>query len=159
MGGGRRLLSEELGSYLPRLTSVTMGRLHAVLGVVMVAIALGSCTGAQTPPEGRQPSARPSPRAVTGVDTERAGLEVGVPYRIEFYTHCGIDFWTKFDGSYWDAVDHDNSTGNPPRGLGNPYDFGTMTLLSENDARYVSESGRAFRFTRAEERPKGMVCF
>ena len=135
-----------------------MGRRRTALGVVMSALALGSCTGGQAPPEGRQPSASPSPRAVTGADTERAGVRAGVPYRIEFYTHCGIDFWTRFDGSYWDAVNYDNSTGNPPPGLGNPYDFGTMTLLSENEAQYVSESGKVIRFTRAAKRPKGMVC-
>jgi hypothetical protein len=125
----------------------------------MVAIALGSCTGDQAPPEGRQPSASPSPRVITGVDTEKAGLEVGVPYRIELYTHCGIDFWTRFDGSYWDAVNYDNSTGNPPPGLGNPYDLGTMTLLSEEEAQYVSESHKVIRFTRAPERRRGMDCF
>jgi hypothetical protein len=136
-----------------------MARRRTILGVVTVALALGSCTGGGAPPEGRQAAASPSPRPVDGVDTEKAGLEVGVPYRIELYTHCGIDFWTRFDGSYWDAVKHDNSTGNPPQGLGNPYDFGTMTLLSEIEAEYVSESGKVFRFTRAAERPKGMVCF
>jgi hypothetical protein len=100
-----------------------------------------------------------SESAVEGVDTKKVGLEVGVPYRIELYTHCGIDFWTQFDGSYWDAVKYDNSTGNPPQGLGNPSDFGTMTLLSKREAEYVSESGKVFRFTRAAERPKGMICF
>jgi hypothetical protein len=93
------------------------------------------------------------------VDTEKAGLKAGVPYRIELYTPCGIDFWTRFDGSYWDAVGYDNSTGNPPEGLGNPTDFGTMTLVSEKVAQYVSESGKTIRFVRAAERPKGRVCF
>jgi hypothetical protein len=101
----------------------------------------------------------PQPSPVNGVDTERAGLEVGVPYRIQLYTHCGIDFWTRFDGSYWDAVGYDNSSGIPPEGLGNPYDHGSMTLLSHNEARYVSQSGTVIRFTRAAERPKGMACF
>jgi hypothetical protein len=93
------------------------------------------------------------------LDTRRGGLEVGVPYRIELYTHCGIDYWTRFDGSYWDAVGYDNSTGNPPSGLGNPVDFGTMTLLSEDEAEYVSDSGTVIRFVRASERPEGMACF
>jgi hypothetical protein len=34
-----------------------------------------------------------------------------------------------------------------------------MTLISEKEAQYVSESGKVIRFTRAAERPKGMVCF
>jgi hypothetical protein len=129
-----------------------------LLGPVMVALALCSCTGGEGPPERRQPPASPSPRPVEGVNTEKPGLKVGVPYRIELYTHCGIDYWTRFDGSYWDAVKYDNSTGNPPHGLGNPVDFGTMTLLSRNEAEYVSESGKVFAFTRAVERPKGMTC-
>jgi hypothetical protein len=124
----------------------------------VVALSLGSCTGDQARPEGRDVSGNPSPRVVTGVDTERTGLKVGVPYRIELYTHCGIDFWTRFDGSYWDAVGYDNSPGNPPEGLGNPTDFGTMTLGSEKEAQYVSESGKTIRFVRAAERPKGMGC-
>jgi hypothetical protein len=93
------------------------------------------------------------------VDTEKSGLEVGVPYQIELYTHCGIDFWTRFDGSYWDALGYDNGTGNPPPGLGNPFDRGTMTLLSHEEARYVSQSGMAIRFARAAGRPEAMSCF
>jgi hypothetical protein len=127
-------------------------------GLLIVSLALASCTEGQAPSKGRQPPASPSPQAVTGVDTEKAGLKVGVPYRIEFYTHCGIDFWTRFDGSYWDAVGYDNSSGNPPPGLGNPYDFGTMTLLSHKEAQYVSESGKVIRLTRTADRPKGMGC-
>jgi hypothetical protein len=137
---------------------VTMRRWRSALGVVLVALLLGSCTGDEGRPQGSV-SGTPSPRAVTGVDTEKAGLEVGVPYRIELYTHCGIDFWTRFDGSYWDAVNYDNSTGNPPPGLGNPYDLGTMTLLSEEEAQYVSESGKVIGLVRAGKRPSGMVCF
>lgn len=91
--------------------------------------------------------------------TERAGLEIGVPYGIDLYTHCGIDFWTRFDGSYWDAVGYDNSTGNPPEGLGNPSDSGTMTLLSEDEAEYVSASGKVIRFVRVPKRPEGLACF
>lgn len=93
------------------------------------------------------------------LDTREAGLDVGVPYRIELYTHCGIDFWTRFDGSYWDAVGYDNSSGNPPPGLGNPVDFGTMTLVSRDEAEYVSDAGKVIRFVRAAERPQGMVCY
>jgi hypothetical protein len=101
----------------------------------------------------------PSPEPATGVNTKKGGLEVGVPYRIDLYTHCGIDFWTRFDGNYWDAVGYDNGTGNPPEGLGNPYDRGTMTLLSEDVAEYVSRSGKLIRFERAADRPEGMACY
>jgi hypothetical protein len=135
-----------------------MRRWRTALGVVVVALSLASCTGDQARPEGHV-SGTPSPRAVTGVDTEKAGRDLSVPYRIEFYTHCGIDFWTRFDGSYWDAVGYNNNSGNPPEGLGNPVDFGTMTLVSENEAQYVSESGKVIRLVRAAKRPRGMACF
>jgi hypothetical protein len=94
-----------------------------------------------------------------GVDTERGGLQIGVPYRLRLYTHCGIDFWTRFDGSYWNALGYNNRRGNPPDGLGNPSDPGVITLVTRDSARYVSESGLAIDFVRAQGRPAGMVCY
>jgi hypothetical protein len=125
--------------------------------VVVVALSLASCTADRAQPEG-QVSGASSPRVVTVADTEKAGLTLGVTYRIELYTHCGIDFWTRFDGSYWDAVGYNNNSGNPPKRLGNPVDLGTMTLVSENESQYVSESGEVIRLVRAAKRPKRMDC-
>jgi hypothetical protein len=126
--------------------------------LVIVAGLVASCTGG--PEQGRAPRANPAMSPVQRVDTKRAGLEIGVPYRIEVYTHCGIDFWTKFDGSYWDAINHDNESGNPPKGLANPLDFGTMSLISRDRARYESASGRVFLFRREPQRqPSGMIGF
>jgi hypothetical protein len=148
----RRGLAAKLGVVVTSLLIASAG-----VAIVVVAFLPGAQDrSAQDLPLG---AGSPNRSPVSGVDTERAGLEVGVPYRIDLYTHCGIDFWTRFDGSYWDAVGYDNSSGNPPEGLGNPYDHGSMTLLSEKEARYVSQSGKVIRFTRAAERPKGMACF
>ncbi len=128
----------------------------AAAGVLL----LVSCTGDPHPPSARGTSAGADQRPVTGVKTRRPGLEVGVPYRIDLYTHCGIDHWTRFDGSFWDAVGYDNRSGNPPRFLGNPSDRGVMTLLSRDEAVYESSSGRLIRFERGpKRRPPGMVCF
>ena len=122
---------------------------------IVLGFVLASCTSASHPESARGP--RPSPNPVRGVNTSREGLEIGVPYRIELHTHCGIDFWTRFDGSFWDAVHHNNNTGNPPRGLGNPVDVGTMMLTSEDEAEYRSAAGRIFLFRRGPERqPRGM---
>jgi hypothetical protein len=126
--------------------------------IIVLGFALASCR--DDPEHVSEAAPGPSEQPVRGANTERKGLEIGIPYRIELYTHCGIDFWTRFDGNYWDAVDHDNSSGNPPKGLGNPYDLGTMTLTSSDEAEYRSATGRVFLFRRGpERRPEGLVCF
>jgi hypothetical protein len=43
--GAWAMFRRELSSCLPGLTFLTMGRRQTVLGVVMVALTLGSCTG------------------------------------------------------------------------------------------------------------------
>jgi len=75
----------------------------------------------------------------------------GVKYGFRLYSHCGLDYPTgpDFDGSFWRSVGPgDDGSGNPPAGFANPYDTGTMTLLSAQLAEYHGWSGATMRFTR-----------
>jgi hypothetical protein len=75
----------------------------------------------------------------------------GVAYQFRLYTHCGLNYPTgpDFDGSFWESVGAgDDGSANPPPGFGNPFDNGTMTLLSANLAEYRSSQGVVMRFTR-----------
>lgn len=81
-----------------------------------------------------------------------AGVEVGVSYPYELYTHCGIrDAY--FDGRLWVAkpVLSDGSD-NPPEGWDNPDDVGTMRLVSPDAATFDNAAGRTAKFAPA---PKG----
>ena len=57
-------------------------------------------------------------------------VQIGVPNAFRLYTHCGPDWRTFFDGSYWDLA----SPVQP--GLGDPYQDGAMTLMATNEARF-----------------------
>ena len=77
----------------------------------------------------------------------------GVSYRIELYTHCGLD-WPPamdFDGSFWDPIGPGPASdghGNPPAGFGNPIDRGTITLISPTLAQYRSSTGTVMQWRR-----------
>lgn len=75
-------------------------------------------------------------------------VEKGKPYAISIYTHCGIDTYLDFDGSFWDALEpaHRNAA-NPPPGVGNPGQNGNMTLIDDNHARFEFGT-RVFYFHR-----------
>ncbi len=80
-------------------------------------------------------------------------VTVGVPYRFQLYTHCGLD-WplaVDFDGSFWDPIGPgpaSDGSGNPPSGYGNPFDQGTMTLISPTLTQYRSSGGKVMQFSR-----------
>lgn len=82
----------------------------------------------------------------------------GRPYRFNLYTHCGADHNTDFDGSFWRVIMGAPSTQyltgadepklSAPRGTGDPYDIGTMTLVLDDLATYRSATGRQLLFVR-----------
>jgi hypothetical protein len=85
----------------------------------------------------------------------------GVRYQFRLYTHCGLNGPTgpDFDGSFWTSVGPgDDGSGNPPAGFGNPFDIGTMTLVSANVAEYRSSSGASVRFTRQASTKSAGLC-
>jgi hypothetical protein len=75
---------------------------------------------------------------------------VGQEYSHELYTHCGI-LETRFAGRYWVTSPelHDGSH-NPPAGWGNPFQRGTMRLLSRTKAEFRDDAGHVVLFTLRE---------
>jgi hypothetical protein len=68
-----------------------------------------------------------------------AAAGYGRPYPL--YTHCGIDE-ARIGGHYFEAVHPlSDGAGNPPAGWGNPYQQGTMLLLSPAVAVFSDDAG------------------
>jgi hypothetical protein len=73
-----------------------------------------------------------------------APVATGVEY--SFSTgHCGLDYLTDFDGSFWHRSDPNNSDEAP---FFSNEDSGTMTLVSHDRAIYKSSSGRRVALLR-----------
>ena len=119
-----------------------MRRVLAALGLV---VALSAC-------------GHSGPLALPLKEGERA--EIGVRYLHELNTHCGI-FGTSFDLRRWvaDPPLTDEKGVNPPPGWGNPFEEGTMELLSANVAEFRGESGVVAQFRlRAPSDPVPPAC-
>ena len=68
------------------------------------------------------------------------------PYPFNLYVHCGVRD-AIFDGRLWVAVPGtEDGNSNPPPGWGNPVDKGAMELVTEDRARYSSQSGGVVEF-------------
>jgi hypothetical protein len=92
-----------------------------------------------------------APSAQAGFHPHSGMALVGVSYQLTINTHCGLasSGSPDFSGSFWDPVGpNDDGNGNPPVGVGNPIDRGTMVLLSPNTAQFTSQTGAKFLFTR-----------
>ena len=70
----------------------------------------------------------------------------GSPQHYQLYTHCGINE-ARVGNRYFEAVHPlSDGQGNPPSGWGNPYQPGTMTLLSPATAVFRDQAGHQVRF-------------
>ncbi len=91
-----------------------------------------------------------------------SGVEIGSSYPYQLYTHCGIR-WAYFDGHWWKASPAlDDGSGNPPSGWGNPFDNGSMVLISDNLAQFTSDAGQTANFEplpRDIQEYPGEICF
>jgi hypothetical protein len=102
---------------------------------------------------GGQPDLRtPTPALPSGrvMQPKSPRAELGKPYPIVLYTHCGLDHMVDFDGSFWDALEPGHRASNnlnPPPGVGNPTQRGTITLVDEGHARFEF-GNRVFYFHR-----------
>ena len=129
------------------------GAVAILAGTAMVLTACGGGTATQTATETATraaPSAAPSRTAAAATGSAR-------PYLL--YTHCGIDE-ARIGNRYYQAV-HPLSDGqdNPPAGWGNPYQRGTMTLLSPDEALFRDDAGHQVLFRlRPEARSFQHVC-
>ena len=108
------------------------GGVVILAGAAMILVACGGGTAAQV--------AKPAAPSRTSAAT----LGSARPYML--YTHCGIDE-ARIGSRYYEAV-HPLSDGqdNPPAGWGNPYQRGTMTLLSPTEALFRDDAGHQVLF-------------
>ncbi|GAB3881510.1 hypothetical protein GCM10029964_037690 [Kibdelosporangium lantanae] len=65
-----------------------------------------------------------------------------MPY--DLYTHCGINE-ARLGDTYYEA-ETAIGKGSPPSGWGNPYQHGTMTVLSPTTAVFRDNAGHEVRF-------------
>ncbi len=95
------------------------------------------------------PDPRGPPSPGTELTPQSPAAEVGKAYPFQLYTHCGVGFAVDFDHSFWDLADAgwQGQDGNPPPGIGNPYQAGTMTLVDPEHARF-DFAGGSIHFTR-----------
>jgi hypothetical protein len=68
---------------------------------------------------------------------QSARVERGKAYPFVLFTHCGVDNYTDFDGSFWDALQKNYA----PASLGNPAQRGTMTLTEDDHAMFEFDGG------------------
>jgi hypothetical protein len=104
-------------------------------GTPMLAVMAGLVTacGTAAPP----PAARPADTATTAA---------GSPDPYQLYTHCGIDE-ARIGSRYFEAAHPlSDGNGNPPPGWGNPYQQGTMTMVSPTEAVFRDAAGHRVLF-------------
>jgi hypothetical protein len=107
----------------------------AAMAAVPLAAVLAGCES--TP----SPAAPPSPTTAAA----RTTAPKPVPYNL--YTHCGIDY-AQVGNRYYEATPPlSDGSGNPPPGWGNPYQPGTMTVLSPTQAVFTDKAGHRVVFT------------
>jgi hypothetical protein len=100
------------------------------LGVVTLTVLLAACGSGRASP-GTRPAAASSDRPAAAAATR--------PYRL--YTHCGIDE-ARIGNRYFETAHPlTDGAGNPPAGWGNPYQQGTMMLLSPSTAVFRDSLG------------------
>ena len=100
----------------------------------LLAVAVAGCTSpARTP---ASPGRTAHPVTATG----------GAPIPYTLYTHCGIRD-AKIGGRWFEA-DHplSDGSGNPPPGWGNPFQPGTIRMLSATVAEFRDSLGHVVRF-------------
>ena len=106
----------------------------AVAGA-LAAWALAACSSSPAAPLASP--GRPSPALATAA---------GSPQPYQLYTHCGVDE-ARIGHRYFEAVHPlSDGAGNPPAGWGNPYQQGTMTLLSPATAVFRDHAGHRVQF-------------
>lgn len=69
------------------------------------------------------------------------------PYRL--YTHCGVISITLNHKTFYADPALTDGSGNPPKGWGNPYDDGEVTLTSATTADFLDSDGHRAHFSSA----------
>jgi hypothetical protein len=123
------------------------GGLGALAGPVLAGVTAGllvaACGGAGSAPS-EVHSAGPSSTAAAAT-APKAVAPHAIAY--DLYTHCGVDE-AKIGDRFSAAVTPlSDGNGNPPAGWGNPYQAGTMTVVSATRAVFTDKAGHRVDFT------------
>ena len=79
-------------------------------------------------------------------DPGRSRLPAGKTTPYNLYTHCGVSE-ARVGSRYFVAVHPlSDGAGNPPAGWGNPYQAGTMILVSATEAEFTDTVGHRVIF-------------
>ena len=120
-----------------------------------------------------EPQLMPSPAGESGMVQQPDGsflftpvsarIRGGVLYTYVAFTHCGFTPTTfDFDGSFWRVSNaagaEPGAAANPPAGIGNPEDQGTIVLVSPTDAVFTSQSGILVPLARVDGPQAGFPC-
>jgi hypothetical protein len=81
-----------------------------------------------------------------GSGSSATKLPAGKSAPYSLYTHCGVSE-ARVGSQYFVAVHPlSDGAGNPPAGWGNPYQAGTMTLVSATEAEFTDTAGHRVIF-------------
>ncbi len=105
----------------------------------------------------KKATATPAPMPTAAPVTDGAPAQIALRYPHQLYTHCGVRY-ADFDGRKW-LADPILGGANPPPGWGNPFDTGTMELVSKDRALFLSDSGEQAFFEPAPEDYEFKICF
>ena len=83
--------------------------------------------------------------------------EVGVSYPFDLYTHCGI-FGADVAGAWFAADPQLVAEFGPPAGWENPYQRGTLTLESAEEAVFRDDAGHVLALRAAPESERPPPC-
>jgi hypothetical protein len=109
-------------------------------------------------PEQADASAQSGPTVASAPLAVPAPAEVGVEYPFDLYTHCGV-LGADVAGT-WFAADPPLVEGaaTPPAGWGNPYQRGTLTLVTSSEALFRDEAGHDLRLSAAPDSARPEPC-
>ena len=98
----------------------------------------------------RRPGPSPGPTAAVPA-------EVGVAYPFDLYTHCGI-FGADVGGVWFAADPPLVEEAGPPAGWGDPYQRGTLTLASADEAVFRDDAGHELGLRAAPDSERPPPC-
>jgi hypothetical protein len=92
--------------------------------------------------------------------TTEPALKVGESSAYRLYTHCGILSITANGHTYYAQPPLSDGSGNPPPGWGNPFDEGTVKMISEHVIEFHDPAGHkaSFTDTPAGATPNVPIC-